>query len=67
MHDALGFIGSHALTFLSGSTAMGIVAHAVNTFPQPKSAFWSWVLGTIQYAVGQRTQAAVTKSTPPTA
>lgn len=55
-HDALHTV----LVFLSGSTATGIVAHAVNTFPQPQNVYWRWLLGTIQWAVGQRTQGAAT-------
>jgi len=37
-----------------------IVAHAVNTFPMPKSAIGRWFLGVIQFAVGQRVQAVET-------
>ena len=51
---------THVLYFLSGSTCIGIVAHAVNTFPMPKSAIGRWFLGVIQYAVGQRIQGVYT-------
>ena len=48
----------HILIFLSGSTALGVLAHAVNTFPTPENKYGQWVLGTIKYAVGQRASAA---------
>ena len=47
----------HVLIFLSGTTFIGIIAHAVNTFPMPKSEIGRWFLGVIQYTVGQRIQA----------
>jgi hypothetical protein len=50
----------HVIIFLSGGTALGIIGHAVNTFPVPKSALGRWLLGVIQYAVGQRLQATNT-------
>ena len=50
---------------LGGATVLGIVAHAVNTFPQPKSPIGKWLLGLIQYTVGQRIQAQSTMSAPP--
>lgn len=49
-------LGGALLVFISGSTFVGIVAHAVNTFPMPKSAIGRWFLGVIQYTVGQRLQ-----------
>lgn len=57
MIDYSGYAGSfatHAIYFLSGSTAISIISHAVNTFPMPKSEIGRWFLGIIQYAVGQR-------------
>lgn len=50
-------IYTHALLFLSGSTAIGILAHAVNTFPTPQSKYGAWLLGVVQYVVGQRVAA----------
>ena len=50
---------------LGGATVLGIVAHAVNTFPQPTSPLGKWALGCIQYAVGQRIQAQNTMSAAP--
>ena len=44
----------HAILILSGSTALAILAHAVQTFPTPKNAYAAWLLGVVQYAVGQR-------------
>jgi hypothetical protein len=42
---------------LYGVTLMGIVAHAVNTFPTPGNVYGQWVLGIIKFAVGQRLSA----------
>jgi hypothetical protein len=53
MRDGLS---EHIVLFLSGSTALGIIAHAVNTFPTPKNIYCQWLLGLIQFIVGQRTQ-----------
>ncbi len=46
--------------FLGGSTAIGIIGHAVSTFPTPKSPLGQWFLGVIQFIVGQRLQAKQT-------
>jgi hypothetical protein len=46
--------------FLSGSSFIGIVAHAVSTFPVPDNPYAKWLLGTVQWIVGQREQAQVT-------
>lgn len=51
------FTMQHLLIFLSGSTALGIVAHAVNTFPTPKNIYGQWFLGLVKYVVGQRISA----------
>lgn len=49
------FIEIHQIVeFMSGATVFGIIAHAVNTFPTPKSPLGGWALGVIQFAVGQR-------------
>lgn len=45
----------HLTFILSGATATGIVAHAVNTFPTPKNIYSQWFLGLLQFIVGQRT------------
>lgn len=58
-------LGEHVSIFLAGSTALGIIAHAVNTFPQPTSPVGKWLLGLVQYMVGQRMQAQQTISAPP--
>jgi hypothetical protein len=46
----------HVILFLSGSTALGIIAHAVNTFPTPENKYGQWFLGLVQFIVGQRIQ-----------
>jgi len=43
--------------FLMGMTFLGIVAHAVNTFPTPGNAYGQWILGIVKFAVGQRVSA----------
>lgn len=48
------FSWEHTITFLAGSTAMGIIGNAVNTFPTPGNPYGQWLLGVIKYAVGQR-------------
>jgi hypothetical protein len=40
--------------FLAGGTVTGVIAHAVNTFPTPENKYAAWLLGSIQFAVGQR-------------
>ena len=57
----IGNIWEHVSIFATGAAALGIVAHAVNTFPTPKSDIGKWILGTIQYIVGQRLQSVQTK------
>jgi hypothetical protein len=47
----------HAEIFLAGSTAIGILAHAVNTFPTPNNPYGQWMLGVVQFIVGQRVAA----------
>ena len=47
----------HFEIFLAGSTALGIVAHAVNTFPTPANAYGQWLLGVVKFIVGQRQSA----------
>ena len=45
---------------LFGATAVGIVAHAVSSFPTPANKYGVWFLGVVQYAVGQRMRASNT-------
>lgn len=47
----------HFTTFFAGATALGVVAHAVNTFPTPANKYGQWFLGCIKFAVGQRISA----------
>ena len=42
---------------MGGATAVGIIAHAVQSFPTPTNKYAAWFLGVIQFAVGQRQQA----------
>lgn len=51
------FTWEHLLVFFSGSTAIGVIAHAVATFPTPKNPYGQWFLGIIKFIVGQRVSA----------
>lgn len=50
----------HWSELLAGGTAVGILAHAVNSFPTPENPYARWLLGVIQYTVGQRVAATNT-------
>lgn len=50
----------HIVIALSGASTLAIIAHAVNTFPTPVNKYGAWLLGVVQFAVGQRTQGAKT-------
>ena len=47
----------HLQIFASGSFAIGLAAHIVQTFPTPENKYAQWFLGTVQYLVGQRVRA----------
>lgn len=47
--------------FFGGMSTLAIVAHGVNTFPTPENKYGAWLLGWIQFAVGQRIAAANTR------
>jgi hypothetical protein len=55
-------VGGHMLNHwqdvIAGATFLGIVAHAVNSFPTPDNPYGQWLLGIIKFAVGQRVSAA---------
>ncbi len=55
--------GQEIVGFFSGASALVVLGHAVNTFPVPQNPYGKWLLGTIQFAIGQRLQASQTKST----
>lgn len=57
------FVGSwtqHIIVFLSGATGLSIIGHAVSTFPTPANKYGIWLLGILQYIVGQRVAASNT-------
>lgn len=56
-HAVLSNFWEHASIFLAGSTALSLVAHAVNTFPTPSNEYGQWLLGCIKFFVGQRQSA----------
>lgn len=62
MDPVFNNLSEHITIFLAGSTAMSLIAHAVNTFPVPTSQFGKWLLGLIQFAVGQRLEATQTRN-----
>jgi len=55
------FSVEHVAIWFSGVSMIGIVAHAVNTFPVPQNPYARWALSVVQFIVGQRLQAAQTK------
>lgn len=50
----------HVQIFVSGSFFLGLIAHAVQSFPTPANKYGQWALGVVQWAVGQRVRAANT-------
>lgn len=44
----------HWSEILTGAGALGLLAHAVNTFPTPQNMYGRWFLGCLQWFVGQR-------------
>lgn len=52
---------NHWDDLLKGAIFWAVMGHAVNTFPVPENKFGRWLLSTVQFAVGQRTQSAATK------
>lgn len=50
------------VSMLSGSTATAFLAHLVQTFPTPDNKYGQWLLGGLQFLVGQRERAANTVS-----
>ena len=61
MWDIVGHLVGNWDDMLAGATILGIISHAVSNFPVPENKYGKWLLGTIQYAVGQRLQASATK------
>lgn len=49
--------GEHIGLLMGGGFAMSAIAHGVNTFPTPENKYGAWLLGLIQYIVGQRVAA----------
>jgi hypothetical protein len=46
---------AHVLvSFCTGTVAFGVLAHAVNTFPVPDNEYARWLLGVLQYWIGQK-------------
>jgi hypothetical protein len=43
-----------SVDILTGATLMGALAHALDTFPPPTNKYWQWLLGCLQWFVGQR-------------
>jgi hypothetical protein len=53
---------SHWGDVLAGTFGLSVLAHLVSQWPTPQNKYWQAILGTIQWAVGQRLQAAQTIS-----
>lgn len=47
----------HIQIFLTGSTVLAFVAHMVQTIPTPENKYAQWILGGVQWLVGQRIRA----------
>jgi len=65
LKDILTHLLTHWADVLTGATVIGVIAHAVNTFPVPTNAYAKWLLGVVQFAVGQREKAEATMATAP--
>lgn len=50
----------HAQIYVTGMFSLSVVGHIVQTFPTPENKYWQWVLGSIQFIVGQRLRATNT-------
>jgi hypothetical protein len=53
---------THLLAAVGGGVGTAILAHAVNTMPVPANIYGRWLLGVVQFAVGQITRSANTIS-----
>ena len=53
---------SDAMLVFTGVGGISAIGHIVNTFPTPKNVYGQWLLGSLQYIVGQRVQAQQTAS-----
>jgi len=58
--DVATHLWDHWGDVFAGATALGIAAHALNSFPVPQNKYGQWILGILQFAVGQRFRAANT-------
>jgi len=47
----------HVADMLGSAAVFGVIAHAVQSFPTPSNKYGAWLLGAVQYAVGQRERA----------
>ena len=56
------FTAEHVSMFFGTGLAWSALAHVVNTFPTPQNRYGIWLLGSIQYIVGQRVAASNTFS-----
>ena len=60
METLIGATWTHIIAAISGATSVGILGHALDTFPQPTNKYAIWMLGVIRFAIGQRARAAET-------
>lgn len=47
---------NHWVDVIAGATFLGIASHALASFPPSSNKYVTWLLGVLQYAVGQRLQ-----------
>ena len=60
VHSIGEHFGIYASGIFSGATGLGVVSHIVQTFPIKDNRWVNWIIGIIQYVVGQRERAVNT-------
>jgi hypothetical protein len=58
--DPIHNLTVHWDDMLFGATILGIISHAVSSFPPSGNPYINWILGIVQFAVGQRQRALIT-------
>lgn len=59
INDPLHNFVSHWDDMLLGATFVGILGHALDSFPVPENRYGKWALGVAQFIIGQRLKAQV--------
>lgn len=53
------------ISFIQGGFALGILAYAMRTIPQPKSVWGRWIIGILQFAVTNADKGQAALAGPP--